>query len=34
MPPQYIGGLGRRQRLVKDFVTKGGTAIFLNHATD
>ena len=33
MPPQYMGGL-RNGALVKEFVTKGGTAIFLNHATD
>ncbi len=33
MPPQYIGGLGNGAGL-KQFVTQGGTAIFLNHATD
>ncbi len=33
MPPQYTGGLGNGA-LIKDFVNQGGTAIFLNHATD
>ncbi len=33
MPPQYAGGLGNGAA-VKDFVTQGGTAVFLNHATD
>ncbi len=33
MPPQFVGGLGNGAT-VKDFVTQGGTAVFLNHATD
>ena len=33
MPPQYIGGLGSGA-VLKEFVNQGGTAIFLNHATD
>jgi Zinc carboxypeptidase len=33
MPPHYIGGLGNGAS-VKEFVNKGGTAVFLNHATD
>ena len=33
MPPQYLGGLGDGAAL-KSFLNKGGTLIFLNHATD
>jgi hypothetical protein len=33
MPPQFIGGLGNGAS-VKEYVNKGGTAVFLNHATD
>jgi hypothetical protein len=33
MPQQFLGGLGDG-KIVKDFVTKGGTAIFLNQASN